>query len=114
MPKLSYNLGNLLNGGWRELEFEAFKPGLDIHFLVKGGEGEPTLALLRYQPGAKAPRHRHTGMETIIVLEGEESDELGSYPQGSVAVNLPGSEHSVWSDNGAVILIQWNSPVEFV
>lgn len=110
----SLNFPNLINGGWKELEFKPFRPGVSIHYLVKGEEGAPTVALLQYEPGASVPLHRHTGLETIIVLEGEESDENGSYPKGAVAINEIGTQHSVWSDHGAVVLIQWNAPVEFL
>ena len=110
----SLNFPRLLTGGWRDLEYGPFKEGIDAHFLVKGGPDEPSAAVLRYRPGAKAPLHRHPAMETILVLEGMESDEAGDYPAGAVAFNPPGSQHSVWSENGAYVLVQWNLPVEFL
>ena len=64
------------------------------------------MALLRYQPGTAVPRHRHLGLETIVVLEGSQSDERGRYETGAVVLNPEGSEHHVCSDEGCVVLIQ--------
>ena len=101
----------LLGGGWRELPFERLREGVDIHVLHAG---EPSVALLRYAPGAHVPRHRHPGLETVLVLEGSQEDEHGHYPAGSLVVNGVGSEHAVRSGEGCVVLIQWTRPVEFL
>ena len=102
---------DLLAGGWRGCAFAPFRDGVEIAWLR---EGEPGVALLRYAPGAAVPRHRHTGLETILVLEGDQSDERGTYPAGALVLNGAGSEHSVWSQGGCVVLIQWERPVAFV
>jgi anti-sigma factor ChrR (cupin superfamily) len=104
----------LLHGGWKTLDFEPFREGVRVHHLVMAGDDTPGVALLAYAPGASVPRHRHPGLETIVVLEGVQSDEAGDYPAGTVVFNHPGSEHSVWSDGGCVVLIQWDKPVEFL
>jgi anti-sigma factor ChrR (cupin superfamily) len=109
MPNLLYRA--LLHGAWRELAFEHFRPGIRAHWLMRGGEGEPSVAILAYEPGASVPRHRHAGLETLIVLDGVQSDERGDYAAGTVILNRAGSEHSVWSDAGCVVLIQWDLPV---
>ncbi len=72
------------------------------------------MALLKYEPCASVPRHRHEGLETILVLEGIQSDETGDYAKGSYIVNAAGTEHSVWSDEGCVVLIQWDRPVKIL
>jgi anti-sigma factor ChrR (cupin superfamily) len=116
MPAVTSNFAYpaLLSGGWRELAFEPFREGLRVHWLARGGEGEPSVALLAYEPGASVPRHRHPGLETIVVLDGVQSDENGDFPAGSVMLNPVGSEHSVWSKPGCVVLIQWDLPVVMV
>jgi len=101
----------LLDGGWRNFDFRYFREGVEIATLL---DGEPGVALLRYAPGAGVPRHRHTGLETILVLDGVQSDERGDYPAGSLILNPEGSIHSVWSEPGCTVLIQWNRPVEFL
>lgn len=105
---------DLTGAGWRRLPFEPFREGITAHWLQRGGPDEPSLAILNYTPGARVPHHRHPGLETIIVLEGVQSDENGDYPAGSLVINPVGTEHSVWSDDGCVVLIQWNLPVLFL
>ena len=100
-----------LCGDWTALPFEPFREGVEIHRLA---DGPAAVALLRYQPGASVPRHRHTGLETILVLEGTQSDDHGKAAAGDLIFNPEGSVHSVWSEEGCVVLIHWTRPVEFV
>ena len=109
MPERVY--GGLLKGNWRDLAFEPFREGIQAHWLVKGGAGDPSAALLRYEPGASVPRHRHGGLETILVLEGSQSDEMGDYEAGALVFNATDTEHRVWSKGGCVVFIQWDLPV---
>jgi anti-sigma factor ChrR (cupin superfamily) len=103
----------LLAGGWRNAAYEPFRTGVDICWLEKGAtDNDPSLALLRYAPGASVPRHRHPALETIMVLEGSQSDEAGEYGTGDVVLNPAGSVHSVRSAGGCVVLIHWTRPVE--
>lgn len=106
-----FALAAFLPDGWRDAVYQPFREGVDISPIVTG---EPALALLRYDPGAGVPRHVHRGLETILVLEGSQSDERGTYGAGALVMNPEGSVHSVWSDTGCVVLIQWARPVEFV
>ncbi|MDF1729417.1 MAG: cupin domain-containing protein [Sulfitobacter sp.] len=96
---------------WHSLPFEPFREGVEVHYIKQGA---PALAILRYAPGATVPRHLHRGMETILVLEGVQSDERGDYAKGALVVNPEGSTHSVWSDRGCAVLIQWERPVEIL
>lgn len=100
----------LLNG-WSSQPFEYFRDRVEVCYLRQGG---PDVALLRYAPGASVPRHRHLGLETILVLSGTQSDDDGTYDVGALVFNPAGSVHRVWSDPGCVVLIQWERPVEFV
>jgi anti-sigma factor ChrR (cupin superfamily) len=102
---------NLLNGRWRDLPMEYFREGVQVHWLARGSEGEPSVAILKYEAGARVPLHRHAGIETIMVLEGIQSDENGHYGAGTLVLNAKGSEHSVWSEAGCTVLIQWDLPV---
>jgi anti-sigma factor ChrR (cupin superfamily) len=101
----------LVSGGWRDLAFEHFREGITVHWLFRGSDAEPSVAILRYQPGAAVPLHRHAGLETITVLDGTQSDESGDYKAGTVVLNPVGSEHSVWTKEGCVVLIHWALPV---
>ena len=98
----------------RNLEFGPFREGIEIARLYAGGPNEPSAAILRYAPGARGPEHRHSGYEHIYVLEGSQEDERGVYEAGTLVVNPPGTSHRVSSKIGCVVLVIWQSPVEFV
>ena len=70
-----------------------------------------SVAVLRYAAGASVPWHLHQGLETVLVLEGSQNDEGGRYQAGAIVFNAAGTEHSVWSEDGCVVLIQWERPV---
>lgn len=109
--KQSRTLESLVNEGWKNQVFIPFRKGIEICWLH---ETSPQLALLKYQAGASVPRHRHTGLEIVQMLEGEQIDERGTYRVGDVVLNPIGTEHSVWSETGCVALLMWESPVQFI
>ncbi|HEX3698459.1 MAG TPA: dimethylsulfonioproprionate lyase family protein [Polyangia bacterium] len=98
-----------------DLPWKPLRPGVDIYRLYGGSEGEdgPSAALLLYAPGATVPEHTHPGHEHIYVLSGSQADENGVYGAGSLIVNRPGTQHSVRSPNGCVVLVIWERPVVF-
>jgi len=77
------NLPNLMTT-LRDPAFAPVREGVEIHTLWPG---TPTLAILRYTPGARVPRHLHTRLETILVLDGVQCDEHGCYGTGSVVLH---------------------------
>ena len=104
---------SLLPADVAALSFRPLRPGVDISVLHESSEGAKA-AVLRYAPGAEVPPHRHEGHEYIYVLEGEQSDERGTYRAGSFVVNEPGTRHRVVSPTGCVVLIIWQRPVVFL
>ena len=96
-----------------DLVFEPYFPGVDIHRIYGDESTGPSAILLRYRPGGRAPRHSHPGHEHIYVLSGEQSDERGSYPAGTLVINPPGSQHDVHSAGGCVVLVIKEQPVVF-
>ena len=101
----------LLSGGWRELPFAPFREGIEISWLRQGAPG---IAVLRYSPGASVPLHMHPDVEMILVLDGAQSDEQGTYRAGDIVINPPESRHSVVSADGCVVLLMWSQPVVFL
>jgi anti-sigma factor ChrR (cupin superfamily) len=95
------------------IAWQPFREGVRIHRLYGDGTG-PAAALLRYEPGAKIPGHRHPAHEHILVLSGSQSDENGRHRAGALIVNTPGSAHHVESEEGCVVLAIWAAPVEFL
>lgn len=94
---------------WPEL-----RPGVRQLVLREGPQPGERTSLLAYVPGAWVPRHRHTGDETIFILEGGQIDDSGTYLAGTYMLNREGTEHSVRSPMGCLVLIHWRAPVVFV
>ena len=84
-------------GTWQER-----RPG--IHWNVLWEEGDRKAVLIRYEPGAVVPRHRHLGDEQIFVIEGSVSDDTGTCTAGNYARRPPGCVHTVTSPGGALVI----------
>ncbi len=95
-----------------QLLWEPFRPGVDIYRLYGDGQTGPAAALLQYAPGASVPEHEHTGYEHIVVLSGAQQDIHGNHRAGTLVINPPGSSHRVVSDQGCIVLIIWEKPVQ--
>lgn len=95
-------------------DWVSFRPGVVAHWLYKEGDGGPAAVLLRYEPGARVALHEHVGYEHLLVLDGDQFDEFGSYPQGSFVINPPGTRHSPGSKGGCVALLIYEKAVRFV
>lgn len=109
--QMSYHFAGILADGWKSATFGPFREGVEICHLR---DADPAVALLKYAPGAKVPLHLHTGLETILVLAGSQSDEWGTYQTGDLVLNPEGTTHSVRSEDGCVVLISWERPVKIL
>ena len=78
------------------------RPG--VHWRILWEEGDRKAVLMRYEPGATIPRHRHLGDEQIFVLDGSVSDDTGTCTRGNYARRPPGCVHTVTSRDGALVL----------
>jgi anti-sigma factor ChrR (cupin superfamily) len=94
-----------------ELPWQPFHPGVDIYRLYGDGNGGAAAALLRYKPGASIPNHEHTGFEHIFVLSGSQTDHSGEHQTGTLVINPPGTNHSVISQAGCIVLAIWEKPI---
>jgi anti-sigma factor ChrR (cupin superfamily) len=97
------------SSGWHPL-----REGVLLRMLFQESDSGYSVGLIRYQPGASVPLHKHIGDEHIYVLSGSQQDERGIYPTGSYIYNPEGSQHSVSSQDGCLVLVHWHKPVEFV
>jgi anti-sigma factor ChrR (cupin superfamily) len=89
--------------------------GVEVHPLYtteQTGSDGPAASIVRYQPGAGAATHRHTGYELIYVLEGELLTEAGVHPPNTLLMQPPGSVHTPHSETGCLLLVVWEAPVE--
>jgi anti-sigma factor ChrR (cupin superfamily) len=108
LPSLLQRIQDPENLGWRP-----FRKGVEIYPIYGDPRQGPSAALLRYEPGSGVPAHTHTGHEHILVLSGSQSDRNGTYGEGTLVVNPPGSVHEVHSASGCVVLVIWEKPVCF-
>ena len=100
---------------WCETDdWQPFRPGVTAHWLYDEGDGGPAAVLLRYEPGARVHLHEHVGYEHLLVLEGDQFDEHGSYPAGSLVICPPGTRHSPGSKGGCIALLIYEKAVQFV
>ena len=70
-------------------------PGLQIALLKSDATRGFKAQLVWGAPGAKFPRHRHSGGEAALVLQGAYRDEAGRVGPGQVSRRASGSEHSI-------------------
>ncbi len=94
-------------------DWQPFRPGVTAQWLYNDGDGGPAAVLLRYEPGARVAEHEHVGYEHVLVLEGDQYDEEGSYPAGTLSINPPGTRHSPGSKSGCVALLIYEKAVRF-
>lgn len=94
--------------------WEPFREGIEVHWLYRTNDTGPSAALLKYAPGATVPRHNHVGYEHIYILRGSQIDENGTHEEGSLAINPPGTQHSVSSPDGCIVYAVWEKPVAFL
>lgn len=95
-------------------DWQPFREGVTAHWLYGTfGEGASAV-LLRYEPGARVPLHEHVGFEYMLVIDGDQFDESGAYPEGTFVSHPPGTRHSPGSVNGCVALLVYEKPVRFV
>jgi predicted ChrR family anti-sigma factor len=54
---------------------------------------EPSVTLMRLDPGQRAPGHGHGRRDVTVVLQGSYADEYGVYKRGDIAFAEPGMRH---------------------
>ena len=66
--------------------------------------------LVKFEPGAKMPRHIHHCTAVAYTLAGTWSYDEGDFAVGDVAYEGIGNDHTPWSDEGAELFIVFDSP----
>lgn len=74
--------------------------------------GEMTV-LLKWEPGATLPFHRHPEIEQSWVLEGSFYDHDGICRAGQFVWRAPGSMHETRTDEGCLLLAIYRKPNVF-
>lgn len=87
---------------WRPTPY----PGVTYKLLYTDKETKYATSLMKMEPGAKYPAHRHAGCEQCLVIEGDA--RLGSIgvSKGDFEYAAAGTEHgAITTDNGCVLLL---------
>ena len=94
---------------WAPSQFD----GIEIKVLYENkAEGEMT-CLLKWQPGASLPFHKHPEIEQSYVIEGSFYDHDGICRAGEYVWRHPGSFHQTHTDEGCVLLAVYRKPNVF-
>lgn len=80
------------------------RPGVRQKRIWEDKTTERRALLVRFEPGALLPPHRHVGDELIFLVEGANADESGVVATGNVNYRPNGCVHTVTTDNGATVL----------
>ena len=72
-------------------------------------EGSMTV-LLKWEPGATLPFHKHPEIEQSYVIEGSFYDHDGICRAGEFVYRHPGSMHETKSDEGCILLAIYRKP----
>jgi anti-sigma factor ChrR (cupin superfamily) len=80
------------------------RPGVRQKRIWEDKTTERRALLVRFEPGALLPPHRHVGDEMIFLVEGANADESGVVATGNVNYRPNGCVHTVTTDNGATVL----------
>lgn len=87
-----------------ELPWRDTLPGVRQKLIWEDKPADRRAVLALFEPGAKLPRHRHTGEELLYIVEGSHADESGEVATGNMSIRPNGCTHSVNSRNGAISL----------
>ena len=79
--------------------------GVSYKLLFVDRERATVTTLLRMEPGARIPRHRHIGVEQCLVLEGDVRSGPHRMTAGDFNCSLPGSIHDELTTTGGALLL---------
>jgi anti-sigma factor ChrR (cupin superfamily) len=83
-----------------------FVPGIDVKILFKDKETDRRTVLLRMEPGARIPAHRHHDVEQCLVLKGDIRWGDIIYEAGDFVVMGKDTDHpEVHTVNGNLLLL---------
>jgi putative transcriptional regulator len=108
-PLRSYIGTDLDTVAWRKLGTRARQ------FVVKTGDGETSVRLLRISAGAPVPEHGHRGLELTVVLRGTLVDDDERFGVGDVEEADSSVEHQprAGEDEDCICLAVTDAPLRF-
>ena len=94
---------------WERTQFD----GISIKVLYEDKDRGEMTCLMKWEPGATLPMHKHPEIEQTYVVEGSFYDHDGICRAGEFVWRRVGSFHQTHSDEGAVILAVYRKPNVF-
>ena len=88
-------------------------PGIESKVLMEDKSTGMTTLLMRWEKGARLPRHEHVQIEQTYVIEGSFADHDGVCRPGQYVWRRKGSQHEAWTDEGCLLLAFFLSPNTF-
>ena len=95
---------------WKKTEFDK----VCLKVLDEEKEKGESTVLIKLEPGATLPYHRHPELEQAYVIEGSMYDHDGTCSAGEYVWRKAGSLHENHSDTGAVLLAVYRKQNIFV
>jgi len=96
-------------------EWQKVAPGLACKLLAADAADQRVSLLVRLDPGAAYPPHRHAGLEELHLLEGELWIEDRKLFPGDYNRAEPGTgDRRVWSETGCTCVLVTSSRDEFL
>lgn len=83
---------------------------VSIKVLYENPEQGEMTCLLKLEPGAHIPFHRHPALEQTYILEGSVRDHDGEGKAGDYIWRKPDSLHDNTSDTGAIVFAVYRKP----
>lgn len=82
-------------------------PGLWVKVLFDDPERDMTTTLVRMNPGALYPSHRHKGVEEVYILEGKLQVEGVELEEGDFCLSQPNTVHQgSYSKTGCLLVVK--------
>jgi quercetin dioxygenase-like cupin family protein len=88
--------------------------GVSVKVLRRDAETGGLTVLLRFEPGATFPAHRHPAGEEVFVVEGQVRIGRDRLSRGDYLYTEPQGVHAVSSESGGIILVMLPKPVEIM
>ena len=104
---------NILTNNFKNIPWKKVFNGFYEH-KIKLSNNE-NAKLIKMDAGAKVPLHSHKGKEYILVLDGNFSDEYGTYSKGDLQINDSKIKHTpiACKKNGCVCLTVTENNINF-
>ncbi|MFJ1252493.1 cupin domain-containing protein [Cupriavidus sp. 2MCAB6] len=94
---------------WEPSQFEK----ISMKVLYRNDAAGEMTVLLKWEPGAVLPFHKHPEIEQSYVLEGSFYDHDGICRAGQFVWRQPGSLHETRSDEGCLLFAVYRKPNVF-